>query len=619
MPRKQINRKIDFKSIDSNLMAALLTPARDIGHFDLWLRKFLSVELASQVVSRFANIAPLQLAWKIYNHATAPKGTYQSTLDILATASRGSQKTLMCAVVECAILLHDRRSFIHYAASRGQAASGFQYVKTFLTNDYLKIFLDGKPTKERIVLRIPNYQDLDDIKICTADVLPISTFNVESKHVAMLGIDELSSLDNSKLSAYRYLSGIPISTDESKPPIILQISSRKTQGTLIEELIEKAPESGLSVQSWTSLEMMQNCGIEKHGEEKFKYYGSPYALKVITPEEYTNLEDKEKVHYFEADGFKHCFKKCEIAHSCLSQAAKQTCTIKTLNSVEKVISDFKREPQLWTAQRMSLEATKEGAIYSGFSVERHVKTEREILKLLEAPENTNDLISYIRKQGYLRVSGVDHSGGAAEGTVSMGIVDEKGKIYWIDYFAKEGLDTEGVIVKLREFEAKYGIDVVFPDPSPVDKNTQLERAGFVIQADLRKSVISGIDQVRSYLLNYKGETAMFFLKGKTDQLALDMLKYRFKSKIENIYSDEPSEANSHGPDNIRYVVQNIAERHYRGVKITVDDEQKSNKIENMSDVRRSLNDAFKKHLNKLGVETDNEEKIESVGGIKYIL
>lgn len=619
MPRKQTNRQVDFKTVDPSLLNALLTPAATIEHYDLWLRKFLNVELASQVVSRFANISPLELAWKIYRHATAPVGTYESTLDVLATASRGSQKTLVCAVTECTVLLHDRRSFIHYAASRSQAASGFQYVSSFFNNQYLKIFLAGKPTKERIILRVPSVNDLEDIKLCYAEVLPISTFNVESKHVSMLGIDELSSLDNNKLSAYRYISGIPVSSDEGKPPIIFQISSRKQTGTLIEELIEKSPETGLSIYSWSSFEMGKVCGVSRHGEEKMSYYGSPYRLKVITPEDYEILEDKEKIKYFQADGYKNCFEKCEIAHSCLSQAAKQTCNIRTLNSVEKIISDFKKEPNLWTAQRMSLESTREGAIYSAFNTERHCKTEKEVLVLLGAPEGQTDLVSYIRKQQFLKAVGIDHSGGSAEGTMNVSIIDEKGRIFVIDYYAKEGLDTEGMVVKLREFDEKYKLDVVFPDPSPVDKNRELERAGFNIQSDLRKSVISGIDQVRSYLLNFQGITNMYFLKGKTDPLASDMMKYRFKSKIENVFSDDPAEEHSHGPDGLRYLVQNIIERNYKGVKVTLDDEQKKNTINNMSDVRRVLNESFKKHLNKLGVETEDNEEIQVAGNIKFIL
>ena len=160
---------------------------------------------------------------------------------------------------------------------------------------------------------------------------------------------------------------------------------------------------------------------------------------------------------------------------------------------------------------------------------------------------------------------------------------------------------------------------MFPDPAPVDKNRELERAGYNVQTELRKQVIAGIDQVRQYLLNYNGQVNMFFLKGKTDGLAHDMMRYRFKSKIENIFSDEPAEEFSHKCDAIRYLTQNIIERNYRGVKISLTDDNKGNKIETMSDVRRALNDSFKKHLNKLGVETDDNEEIKTIGNIKYIL
>jgi len=619
MPRKIVSRLTDFKTVDPSLLNALLQPCKTIEHYDLWLRKFLSVELASQTVSQFANTNPLELAWKIYRHATSPKGTYETTLDILATASRGSQKTLLSAVVEVTILLHDRRSFCHFGASRGQAAAGFQYVSSFLTNDYLKIFLASRPTKERIILRIPDYRDIENIKICDCHVLPISQFNVESKHCAMVGIDELSSLDNNKLNAYRYISGIPVSSDEGKPPIILQISSRKQTGTLIEDLIAKAPESGLSVSSWSAFEMMAHCPESRHGTEEMTYYGSPTQMKVITPETYQGLEDKEKVKFFEAKGFKNCFEKCELAHSCLSQASKQKCTIRTLNSVDKVISDLKKEPQLWTAQRMSLESTREGAIYSAFSAERHLKTEAELLKLLAAPEIYTELLPYLKKQKFLKAVGIDHSGGSAEGAIILAIIDEKGRIFVIDYFVKEGLDTETMIMKLKEWDDKYKIDVIFPDPAAVDKNTEIERAGFLVQSDLRKSVISGIDSIRSYLMNFQAITNMYFLKGRTDALAIDMTKYRFKSKIENIFTDEPIEEGSHGPDALRYLVQNIIERNYKGVSITLTEEEPKT-INNLNDIRRAMNNSFKKHLQSLGVEgQETDEEIQTFGSVKVIL
>lgn len=618
MPRKQINRQTDFKIIEPSLLNALLQPCKDIYHYDLWLRKFLSVELASHTVSRFATTNPLSLAWEVYRHATSPKGTYENTLDILATASRGSQKTLLCAAVECTVLLHDRRSVLHYAASRNQAASGFAYVSGFFNNSYLKMFQASKPTRERITLRVPDINNLDDIRILTCDVLSISQFNVESRHESFVGIDELSSLSHDKLNSYRYISGIPVSTWDGRPPIILQISSRKATGSLIEDLIAKAPETGLHVKSWTCAEMTAACPPSKHGSEPMRYYGSPYEHKVLTPKAYELLEDKQKIRYFEANGFKNCFDSCEIAHSCLSQLANQQCTVRTLNSVQKTISDFKKEPQLWTAQRLSLEGTKEGSIYSAFNVERHCKTELEILKLLEAPESYTELLPFLKKQKYLKAVGIDFSGGSAEGAICLAIIDERGRIFWVDSYAKEGLDTESMIVKLKEFDEKYKIDVLFPDPSPVDKIRELERAGFIVQADLRKSVISGIDHIRSYLLNFQGITNMFFLKGKTDRMATDFIKYRFKSRVENIFSDDPAEENSHFPDSARYLVQNIIERNYKGVKITVTEED-TKTVNNMSDVRRALNNSFKKHLNNLGVETEDEEPVQTIGGIKYIL
>jgi hypothetical protein len=618
MPRKK-NTKISFRDIDPNLLSAILTPCSSKQHLDLWLRKFLGVQLANNTVSQFSNTNALDLAWLVYSYAVAPPGTYTETLKILTVGGRGSQKTLWCAAVNTAILMHDRRSFLHYAASRGQASAGFSYINGFLTNQYLKIFLAAKPTKERLILEIPHYQNLDDVQLCTADVYPISTYTVESRHVSLISVDELSSLGSDKLTSFKYLSGIPIPSNEGKPPIWLNISSRKQTGSLIEEQIAKAQETGLKVFYWTALELCKRCPPSRHGEEKATYYGSPYFMKIIQPQEYENLEDKDKVKYFQADGFKGCL-ECPIAHSCLSQLAHQTCDLPMLSSVDQLIFNMKQEPNLWTAQRMSLESTREGAIYSAFNTERHIKTEVEILKLLEAPTNETDLLAYIKKQKFLKACGIDHSGGSAEGAITLAIIDEKGRIFWIDSYSKEGLDTPTMIVKLREFDDKYKLDILFPDPSAADKNVELERAGFLVQSDLRKSVISGIDHTRNYLMNYQGATAMYFLKGKTDKMASDFMKYRFKSKVENIFSDEPAEENSHYPDSARYLVQNIIERNYKGVKVSIEDQKPDTKIENMSDVRRALSNSFKKHLSNLGVETEApDEPVDGGSGVKWII
>jgi len=418
---------------DRELQEHVLIPCANKQHFKQWLKTYLDVDLADFTVLRFATTNPLDATWEIYAYAI--HGISDEPLNILNVASRASQKTLGMAAVELAIMLHDRRDMLHYAAADNQAKVGWGYLKDFAQRPFIRDYLETKPTNNDIVFNLPNYKNPDEPpKLVRGKVLSITLLNAQGQHAPFVSIDELLTLAHDKRKAYYDLSGVPVSTAEGRPYIRAEISSRKGPYSVVEEKIKSRNKTGLVVKSWTVFENQKRCPDERSGTIPTIFYGNPKTAVVLSEEQFEELSGSEKSRFHQAQGFDKCL-DCKIASFCLGDAKKQISKCRILNPVEKTLTDFRNTTlDLWLSQRMSMQPSLEGLVFPKWSTEKHIKNLKQIWEIFTGKEiNFNPtlqrLVTLMHEGGCAFYAGVDHSGGASPYAIVTVGIDKQNRVY----------------------------------------------------------------------------------------------------------------------------------------------------------------------------------------------
>lgn len=560
MYMKKIENKIIQTETEQQLKSNLLIPCQNKEHLSLWFKVYLNVDLADFTVSRFATTNPLDAAWIVYSHALYNES--DSPLNILLIAARAGQKTLTMAAVELAIMLHDRRDILHYAAADSQAKVGWNYLTEFSSRPYIRDYLETKPTNDNLFFKIPNYLDEDEEpKKVSAKVLSITLLNAQGQHAPFVSIDELLTLSNDKRRAYYDLSGVPVSTSDGRPYIRAEISSRKGPYSVVEEKISTASKTGLIVKSWTVLENQKRCPDERSGVIPTIFYGNPKTGIVLSSEQYEELTDNAKAGYFKGNGFDKCL-QCKISSFCLGDSKKQISKCKILNSIEKTITDYHNTSlDLWVSQRLSIEPSRHGLVFPPFSRERNVKNIKEIWEIYTG-ESINyipsfaKLVDKMKTDGCVFYCGIDHSGGTSPYAIVTISVDRLNRVYLLDVFG-EVIDFDAMTEKLKKIVDIFSHRMIYPDPASKDKNVLLKKMKFKIMDKFTKQISAGIELIKTKIFSADGTVSFFVLDERTTFFQNEIGKYHFKENSDGTYSDEPEDDHNHSIDALRYIFQNI--------------------------------------------------------------
>lgn len=545
---------------DKNLQELLLIPCETKAELHRWFKTYLDVDLADQTVSRFATTNPMDAAWEIYSFAIHNKD--YDPLNILLVASRASQKTLSMAAVELAVMLHDRREVLHYAAAETQAKVGWKYLTEFSTRPFIRDYLETKPTNNNLFFNLPLYTNLDQepLKI-TAAVLPITLLNAQGQHSSFMMVDEILTLANDKRKAYHDLAGVPISTKDGRPYIRAEISSRKGPYSLVEQNIKEKDKTGLIVKTWTVLENQQRCPDSRSGVIPTIFYGNPKTGMALSVDQYVQLGDVEKSGYHKGLGGENCI-DCKLAYFCLGDAKKQQSKCKNLNPVEKTLTDHRvTSLDLWLSQRMSMQPSHAGLVFKTFNKEKHCKNIKEIWEIFTQKQidyvpTFSKLVEMMRANGTTFYCGIDHSGGTAPyAIVSIGI-DKLNRIFVLNVFGKT-VDFDTMEAELKKLCEIFNYRWIYPDPASKDKNDLLRKHKFRIHDKFTKDIALGIDLVRTKLSSAEGQETIWFLNEQTAFIQDEFGKYHFVENSDGTFADEPDDDFNHSIDALRYILQNI--------------------------------------------------------------
>ena len=526
----------------------LLIPCQTKEHFQAWIYTYLAVDLVDCTVSRFSNINPLDAAWHLYEYAMFYSG--YDPLRILFIASRSSQKTLLMAAIETAVLLHDKRDVLHFAAIETQASVCWGYVHNFFGRPYLRDLVVGKPTADQLKLKIPNIlKPNEEPQEVVAKVLSITPASVQGQHAPFLAIDELLTLQYAKRRAFEDLAGVPDSDKVTgKPYIRAEISSRKGAFSLVEERISEAAETGLSIRTWNVLDVSRACPDSRSGTIPTTYFGSPSLGTVLTQANYNQISPSDQQKFYEAKGFDKC-PSCPIASFCLSDLKNQKSNSRALKPIEKIISDYSANSiDWWLSQALSLMPSSEGLIYSKFKKERHVKTLLEVWHDLTGehsalPVSFHQLVAKLHELKYKFYAGLDHTGGTGYAAVVITATSPDEKItYVLESWAETKLDIEDLMVHLNRLKSIYKFGQIYADPAWADKNRLLTKKGFNVKSNFQRDVDTGIEILRARLMAADGSIKLYFLDEKTKHIQNELTKYHYKENSDGSFASDPEES-----------------------------------------------------------------------------
>lgn len=484
-----------------------------------------------------------------------------------------SHNTLGMAVAEFAILIHDIRSIVHVGATQGQADRCYALVQNFILNNKIQPLIYPKNVKEsqRIVKKLTISETVVNIngEKATLEVLPCTLKALNGPHVPLIVVDEIDTISGEGLKAYKEISGMLDSRGDKKA-LRVGISTRKSQHGLMNQQIESAHETGVSLRMWTCFEFSQPCPYDNDNPEPIDLYVDIYGFKVVKPEDYEKLEEKEKIKYSLVKFPEQKCEKCVIAPMCQGDAKNQKSKSKFLKPISDIIKKVKKEGPDWAlAQLMNLKPSLEGIVFKEFNEEKHVKTLQEIWKIvfpnIPVPNNLSKqlFINFAKQQGGRIYCGVDF-GWSSPSTATF-LLHTRNNFFII-------LGTHGVVnvskpnwlLTLKEkYSQIYRPDAYYIDTAdPSDMVTAQEIGLFIGNKTSKKQTREyGVQLIKKLLYSLESSIPfMYLIKGETEDLIFEFKMFHYKTNTDGTTSDILDDEHDHFIDGLRYILVEICKQ-----------------------------------------------------------
>lgn len=560
------------------LRKAFLVPCESKEALGRWLRTYLDVDLFSSSVSRFSSAAPLDAAWDLYKAAVMPET--RSPSRYLFVAARSTQKTLSLAALQIALLVHDRRNMLHFAAAESQLEPFRLYIEGFLAKPFVRDLIDGDTSVSVFRLAVPKHDSPawlsgmpaleilktypDQIRLVQASFRPISPTQVQGMHVPGVFVDEIHTLSGHKLAAYKDIPKIPIASIDGKPWVMAGISSRKGPYTVVEQEMADAATTGIKVRQWTVFEGIEPCPDSRSGTDfTHERYVNIYDGSFYTAEEFSHLDNKVQAKCQKTVLASGCL-SCPLARFCLGDLKKEKPKNKNYQSIEAAITDvysYKRDPGLYLSQCLSLQPSKEGLVFSSYDSDIHEVTPDEMYERFTGQkplvsQSLESLVALFHRKGLKAHAGVDH-GFSDPFAINVGFTDGD-RMFIVYNYAQSGMEPEKHIKPfLADLYAKFGPFPIYPDTSRPEINKVLKDAGFDIQDDFVKKIDDGVSLIRGGLAPLMGPAKLFFLKGYTKHVTDEMTKYHYDEDAAGNITDKIVDDFNHSCDALRYLYLNV--------------------------------------------------------------
>lgn len=532
-----------------------------------WIKYFIGLHLPDQTVSRFADTNPLHCAWLIYD-ICVNKNNPKNIEELLIVAGRGSGKTLIMAIVELMVLLHDQRDVAHVGAILSQASRCYQYQQGFLLNDRIKNIVrpDNKKDEDCVLIKSTMEKSVFNINgnKCSIEVLPCTLKSVNGPHVPFVAVDEIDTVSGEGVRAFKDISGM-IDSRGNKKALRVGISTRKSRYGLMNQQIEDADEAGRTVLRWTAFEFAEKCPDSRSGIRSTPGYIIQDTMEVISEEIFEQKSDQKKKEYTKVQFPGENCLKCAAAAICLGDSKKQCSASPMLKPITDVIKKVKENGADWAlAQLMNLKPSVEGIVFKEFDEKQHVKSWNEMWRILtdkEYPgECTHDI--FIKKCHQMQLqcyAGVDF-GWSNPSTVVFFFVDNRENIYVV---RAEGMTyvnnpTWAQMIQ-RKWHTMYRCSLYFIDMAqPGDAVTFRQEGLAVGNIEAKDDIGSGIQVIKKWLHSLASpEPKLFFAKDTCGPIITEFSMYHFKTNAAGEVTDEYDTEYDHYIDALRYGIYSL--------------------------------------------------------------
>lgn len=542
-------------------LTMLMSPCQDKEHLHAWIQKYTGLDLPNQTISRYSNSNPFDFVWSCYRTIMDGKaGAF------LGLAGRDSMKTLGLSIIDLLAFLHDGRNIVHIAMTTQQGSRARNYLDSFVNrHPVIRASIVKQNTRE-IKLTI-------DGREVGLEIIPATPKAVQGSHASVVTFDEISSsVEPNNLRAYRDAHGILGShttlSGQTKPAVIIKITSRQTGDSLAEAELEDAPNSKINVMRWTTLDATERCPDERSG-----VVPTPLWYSVLKGDKYT---EEEFVHVGKQEGYEHTTdtfdgcRHCPIAAFCAGDLKKQESTSFLLRTIDDVINKI-RLAGSWdwaVSQIMSLKPSSEGLVYFEFDRQVHQPGWSAMWQTLTGspsliPVTRELFINELKKRNASFYAGIDW-GWSSPSTCVVVAVDAKEMIYVVEAIGKTYTPDPEFIEMLRTtIQRKYGVQMYCPDIANGSGNQLLRQANLPTTDEIDKSISLGLNIVKGLLRvpGSNGMTRIFFAPDLQSQIVgvpgiiEEFGKYRKKiDAAGNILDDEdPEKGNDHYMDALRYL------------------------------------------------------------------
>lgn len=526
-----------------------------------FIQVFFGLHLPDQVVSRYADVSPLDVIWEVYD-ICVNKRNPNNIEEILYVAGRGSGKTLGMAIAELLVMLHDGRDICHVGAVLAQAKRCYEYQTKFMLSSKIRPIIEDKniAQEDRILqkLNMEKSTFLVDNQTVTIEVLPCTLKALNGPHVPLVVTDEIDTVSGEGLKAFKEISGM-LDTKGDKKALRVGISTRKSRYGLMNRMMEDAEAAGRHVRRWTAWEFTERCPDDRSGVVPTISYHIQDDMEVVDEETFKLKDPKKQKEYVQHTMPGEKCLKCPAASICLGDAKKQASKSWMLKPVGELIKKIRSEGTDWAlAQLMNLKPSVEGIIYKEFDEKIHVKDWNGMWRTLtgiEFPgECSHDI--FVKKCHSMNLpcyAGVDW-GWSNPNTVVYFFVDKRDNVYVV---RSDGMtfvsQPEWIHYIKTKYNSMYRCQLYFPDVADQGAVTEMKKAGLPVSAENDKSINVGI-QVIKKLLRVPGtaDTKIHVAKQTNEPLITEFLTYHFKTSADGTITEMPDTEYDHWLDALRY-------------------------------------------------------------------
>lgn len=553
-------KKLSPKDLDfyTDLLFKPLESAEELKN---WAYFFLNLDIPQGIVDLDSTSAPIDAIWTIYKAFQENTGEFPGAILL---SSRESLKTFSASILECLLLLHNRSTIAHAAATEAQSSVGLKYLEKYLSILDPLIRHRGwenvTQNKRTIEYKTPEGDNpFIKVLICTPK-------GMNSLHASILFLDELDLADPVALKEARNIVGY----SHGRYGMTVYLSTRKYSHGNMQEAVETADEKHFKLLQWNILDVTERCHESRHKPElprEDRYTAKVLPFRQLSVEDYNNLPDPEKSEYrLIKDAYAGCL-TCPLLPVCKKRLAERpvTATGGFYKPIPAVIQKFREnDTETAEAQILCWRPGSEGLVFPRFSDKQetgNVLTVNQAYKQFMGFENLQNvsfdtLIQTLMSYDIPIYVGVDW-GWTNKTAMIVGAKMPNGEFWILDTFAMSRLEFSDILNQAIIFRDRYS-PIKWIADTAAPQNIATFRKNGMMCADFKKDVWAGIEAVRSSILNSNNERKFKVLLTENNKQTIKALqKHAFKLDTAGNSSGEPDNAAGIADicDTLRYLGQ----------------------------------------------------------------